>query len=309
MNTVIIDIGNVGVKTGDGKYIPSKVQENSSIFYEKGYNVTINGKNYIVGTGDYETETIKSSKENFYPLLLTALAQSMDIGENAANLVVGLPLSQFTLCSKEIKAKLLEDYRQNVITVDGFKKDIIINDVLVVPEGVGALYGLPQEFHIDDNHVVNLDRTNIIIADIGGLTTNIFEMDNGSITKDLTLDNVGTLHMFTKLKFEIKHDYTDMKLTYDKLDKILSENTFSYFGNSIDATKYIKKLNPIMKTLYDTLKMNYSIEDTQLVLCGGGSKYVYPYILKKITNSLKCDDIFLNAKGFKVIGDNYFKKF
>lgn len=297
MKVLGIDIGNFGVKTNEGLYIPSKVKTFSSIFNENGIYSTYDNKKYIVGTGNYETETRKSNKENFYPLLLTSLAKSLPLTENVVNLSIGLPLNQYNNKKDSLKKDILTKYRQYNINIDNVDRTIIIDDLLIVPEAIGALYGIDTE----------IDINNIVLADIGGLTTNILEVDNGVIKNDLTLD-IGTLQLYNKLNSLLKNDFVDLKLTYDKLDKILIEKTFLYYGETINAEKYINALYPFMNELYNTLKMSYSIENSPLMICGGGAKYFYDLLKNKIKNVEICLDVFANAKGYKIIADEYFKK-
>lgn len=297
MKTLGIDIGNFAVKTSSGFYVQSKIKKGSSIFNESGISVKYKGEEYIVGNGNYETETVKTKKENLYPLIVTAICKSFKEDLITTNIAIGLPLNQYKNMKKELKNNILNNYKNITVEIDGKLKRITINNVVIVPEGIGALYAIPSYYKIDKN--------NVVVADIGGLTTNIFELEDGSIKNDITLD-IGMLQLYNQLYAEIKKDYVDIKLSYDKLDDILTKGYFLYFGENISAEKYIKTLTPQIKEVYNTLKMKYSIESNSVVLLGGGSKHFHPIINKKITHSIAINDVFANANGFKIIGENIF---
>lgn len=297
MKTIGIDIGNFAVKTSEGFYVHSKVKKTSSIFNENGISLIYNNQEYIIGNGNYETETVKIKKDNLYPLILAAIAKSCKEDNILTNVAIGLPLNQYNSMKKELKKTILENYRNLVVRVDKVVKQINVNNVLIVPEGVGAIYSIPKSY--------NIDKDNVVVADIGGLTSNIFEVDEGIIKNDITLD-VGMLQLYNQLYSEIKKDYVDLKLTYDKLDDILTTGIFHYFGENISAKPYIQTLQPLVKDVYNTLKMKYPIESNQVVLVGGGSKHFHPIIKQKIKHAIFIDDVFANATGFKIIAESIF---
>lgn len=298
MKTLGIDIGNFAVKTSSGFYVQSKIKKGCSIFNENGISLKYKNEDFIIGNGNYETETVKTKKENLYPLIITAICKSFKEDMINTNIAIGLPLNQYKNMKKELRNNILENYKNLTVEIDRKIKIVTINNVVIVPEGVGALYAIPSNEKVDKN--------NVVVADIGGLTTNIFELEDGTIKNDLTLD-IGMLQLYNQLYAEIKKDYVDLKLSYDKLEDILVKGYFLYFGEVISAKKYIQILSPSIKEVYNTLKMKYSIESNSVVLLGGGSKHFYPIIHEKIKHSIAIDDVFANANGFKIIGDNVFK--
>lgn len=297
MKTLGIDIGNFAVKTSSGFYVQSKIKKGCSIFNENGISLKYKNEEFIIGNGNYETETVKTKKENLYPLIITAICKSFKEDIINTNIAIGLPLNQYKNMKKELRDNILENYKNLTVEIDRKIKMVTINNVVIVPEGVGALYAIPNDPKIDKN--------NVVVADIGGLTTNIFELEGGTIKNDLTLD-IGMLQLYNQLYAEIKKDYVDLKLSYDKLEDILVKGYFLYFGETISAKKYIQILIPQIKEVYNTLKMKYSIESNSVVLLGGGSKHFHPIIKEKIKHCIAINDIFANANGFKIIGDNVF---
>lgn len=297
MKTLGIDIGNFAVKTSSGFYIHSKIKKASSIFNENGILLEYRNEKYIVGNGNYETETVKIKKDNLYPLMLTAIGESFKEDSIITNIAIGLPLNQYNNMKKDLRKNILEKYRNIIIKIDKKIKEININNVIIVPEGVGALYSIPNTY--------NIDKNNVVVVDIGGLTSNIFEIEEEIIKNDITLD-IGMLQLYNQLYAEIKKDYVDIKLTYDKLDEVLSTGMFFYFGEGISAQPYINALLPLIKDVYNTLKMKYPIESNQVVFTGGGSKHFYPIIKQKIKHAIYIDDIYANALGFQIIGENIF---
>ena len=299
MRIIGIDIGNFGVKTSDGLYISSKIKETSSVYNENGILLEYNNHKYIIGNGKYETETVKSSKENFIPLLIGAIAKSMVHEEEILNIATGLPLIEYGKNNDALRDKILSECRQIEVRIDGIPKKIIIDDVAIVPEGVGALYGIPDH--------VKFDRENVIIVDIGGLTTNIFEVDGGEIKKDTT-KSTGMLHLYNTLQRNLQNEYIDLKLTYDKLTEVMESKKLKYFDKEIDVKKQVEELNEFPAELYEYLKMNYPVENSDVILTGGGAKYFHPFISKKIKGTKLITDIYANAKGYRIIGESIFYK-
>lgn len=299
MKTLGIDIGNFAVKTSTGFYVQSKIKKGSSIFNESGILLKYKNEEFIIGNGNYETETVKTKKENLYPLIITAICNSFKDDIINTNIAIGLPLNQYNNMKKELRKNILDNYKNLNVEIDKKVKMINIHNVVIVPEGVGALYAIPNDCKVD--------KSNIVVADIGGLTTNIFELESGTIKNDITLD-VGMLQLYNQLYAEIKKDFVDLKLSYDKLEDILSKGYFLYFGETISANKYIQTLVPLVKEVYNTLKMKYSIESNSVVLLGGGAKHFYPIIKQKIKHAVLVNDVFANANGFKIIGESVFNQ-
>ena len=86
-----LDVGNYGLKVNSNINVKSLVTEHEKILNE-GITLEMDGKRYIIGDGNFETELNKSNKENFLPLLFTGIALSSKDEFN--QVVVGLPINQ-----------------------------------------------------------------------------------------------------------------------------------------------------------------------------------------------------------------------
>ena len=61
----------------------------------------------------------------------------------------------------------------------------------------------------------------------------------------------------------------------------------------------IKSCNDLFKEIYTELTLNYSINTSSVVFQGGGMDLLNSVLSKKISNIIKIDDLFANAKGYK----------
>ena len=99
-----IDVGNYNTTSSEGVIFESKV---SSINRELRANkIVLEGEEYFVGQGSFDTQYRKAEKETYIKLLYAAMCKSTD--EEHIELALGLPLSQYKT-DKEALRKLIKE--------------------------------------------------------------------------------------------------------------------------------------------------------------------------------------------------------
>lgn len=295
-----VDIGNYSVKTSENAFFLSKVTTDKNLFEEE-MVMQYENNFFIIGQGEFETNLDKSSKEHLMIYLLAAIAYSTEDIDN--QIVLGLPISHYKSSRESLKNKILSN-RINTFSLNGVKRQIIITDIEVFPEGVASYYSLC------DSEKERLKGKDIVIIDIGGRTTDICLLvennDIRRIEKPLTLF-AGMLNVYDDFIKAINEKFILNKEIEDA-EKIL-KNGLEIFGNRKDLTftkpiikKYIDK---ILKELY----VNYPIQTENIIVTGGGSYFLGEALKAYIPNLIVMNNsIFSNAYGFKKVGESLWLK-
>ena len=74
---------------------------------------------------------------------------------------------------------------------------------------------------------------------------------------------------------------------------------FYYKGERQNINFAIKSCNDLFKEIYTELNLNYPINTSAVVFQGGGTDLLDSVLSKKISNIIKIEDLFANAKGYK----------
>lgn len=284
-----VDLGTFGVNTSEGDFFCSKISEGSSFTNEN--KVIYEGKEMQIGEGEFSTDWNKSEKEVTLPLLFTALARSSK--EDFFQVVLGLPIQQYK-GNKEKFKKYIEENRGKTIIYKGARREIIISDVIIAPEGAAAYYNLSS------SQKIKIGNKPLIIIDIGGRTTDICLFVGGKIKKVWTVA-VGMLNIYQDIINYINTKFTEEFKLEDGED-ILKNGLFlrgKYQDNSFIKPILQKHFNSI----YKDLQLNFNTSKGYVLLTGGGSITLQNAFKNRLENLMISDDpIFDNAKGFKKLG-------
>jgi plasmid segregation protein ParM len=295
-----VDVGNYSTKTSEDILFLSKVTSDKTLF-EQATEIEYNSKTYIIGQGEFETDLDKSSKEHLMVYLLTAIAKSTK--DIANQVVIGLPILHFKSNKDKLK-NIIMNNRINTILLNGLRRQIVITDCEVFPEGVGAFYSL------QDEEKDMMSGKDLIIIDIGGRTTDIcllsYENDMRIISKPLTLF-IGMINIYDDFIKAINEKLTLNKELEDA-EKIL-RNGLELFGvkQDLSFTKPVikKYIDKIVKELY----INYPIQTENVIVTGGGSFLLGEALRAYIPNlTMMENSIFANAYGFKRVGESLWLK-
>lgn len=281
-----IDIGNYNVKTSEGVIFKSAVSENLE-YGNKFDKIEIDSKTYYLGTGRLEIDYRKFDKENYIPLLLGAICKSSNSIENKLGL--GLPIKQYNSFKDELIDKLTN--KTYDITYNDTRRRIRITDVQVFPESVAGIIA-----HFNST-LFNVKHKDIVSVDIGGKTTDIALIKNKKVIQSSQV-NVGTIDIYNCIKNSLEAKFFDVKVNLDDIKDYL-ENGFYYKGERQNINFAIKNCNDLFKEIYTELNLNYPINTSAVVFQGGGTDLLNSVLSKKISNIIKIEDLFANARGYK----------
>ena len=271
-----VDLGNFGVNTSEGDFFYSKISEGSSFTDEN--SIIYEGKEFQIGEGEFSTDWNKSEKGNTLPLLFTALARSSK--ENFFQVVLGLPIQQYK-SNKENFKNYIEENRGKTIIYKGIRRDIIISDVIIAPEGAAAYYNLSTE---QKNIIGNKP---LIICDIGGRTTDICLFENGKIIKVWTVAT-GMLNIYQDVISYINTTYTE-EFKLEDGEVILKEGLFLR-GNQQDISFIKPILQKHFNSIYKDLQLNFNTSKGYVLLTGGGSITLRKAFKNRLENLIISDD-------------------
>ena len=286
-----VDLGNFSVKTSEKFSFISKMKEGVS-FTERN-NFILEGINYSIGEGEFSTDWNKSRKENLIPMLFYSIAKCSKDSIN--KVVIGLPIQQYKK-EKESLKRLIQGNRLKEITMDGERRNILIEDIEIAPEGAAAYYNLS----LDMKNIIS--NRQLMIIDVGGRTTDICLFKNRSIA-DVKTVPIGMLNIYQEIVDHINSEYVESFILEDG-EQILKEGLLingEYKDINFIKPILIKNFNSIWKEVQ--LKFNTSAG--YILLTGGGSEVLKKAFKNRLGNNLLISDnpLFDNAIGFKKVGE------
>ena len=274
-----VDIGNYATKSSKDYIFPSKCSTIGNII--KNSSITIDKDTFYIGEGSFDTEYRKTKKEFLRHLFLYSIALS---NEQCVKAVVGLPLSQYRE-DKEALKNLLLSRRVNDIYYNNIPKKIMIDDVEVYPEGLGAISGTDYEG---------------IIIDIGGRTTDVCQVIGGKVHNPYSLPR-GTMNLYSEFIKVLNSKGLDLKM--DDADRILKKG-LRIDGEPVDINPAIEVFKQYVSELVNTLQLEYSLRTQEVLLIGGGCQLLYQAIKNRIPSARMINNpVFANAYGFKRVGE------
>lgn len=283
-----VDLGNWNVNTSEGYIFPARYTLVENLLGANGDVLEYEGTKYYMREGKLENNYDKANKETNIILFLYALALQND---KYFKVVVGLPALTYKTSRDTFKENLLENKVYH-LKLNGIDKTIIIEDLIVFPEGAGAYYSLNQR------------PKNSVIIDIGGGTTNIVSFKNGKLDKCTTLGK-GMIELYNNVREYLNSTYT-LKLELEDIEVIMREG-LRVDGDEISFAFIKPIIDSFVNDLMNELR-NYPIRTSKVLLTGGGSKLLKGP-LSKIPGLEVIDDyLFSNAKGFKKVGETKWKE-
>lgn len=278
-----VDLGNWNVKTSEGDIFPSRYTVIENILGATGDVLEYEGIKYYIKEGKLENNYDKANKETNIILFLYSLA----IQKNSYfKVVVGLPVLAYKNSKETFRDKLMENKIYKLI-LNGKEKTIVIEDVIVFPEGAGAYFNIPNR------------AKNAVIIDIGGGTTNIVSFKNGKLDKCTTIAK-GMIELYNRIRDYLNSKYT-LKLELEDIESLLKE------GLKVDGQEvkwsFIKSITDnFISDLMNELR-NFEIRTSTVYLTGGGTKLLKAPLKNKIPGLVLVEDyLFANARGFRNVG-------
>ena len=293
--TIGIDLGNFNVKTSN-KVLFRATYTTEAEGYVTGTEKTIefDDETYYIEKGEFDLKTKKSSKETL-PLFLYALAQATKKTTKEVNVVLGIPVDQLK-DKEEMQSRFKKEF---TFKVNGQTRNIKVRNVLCFPECVGASFAIAD----------NVPKFEYVLLDLGGLISNIALFQDGKHVKSGSIPS-GTLSLISSITKEINKEH-GLNKTPTQMFRYLVNNHLETVNGKIDLEPYRKKFFiPYVKNVFTKLENEYEGLTTPIYVLGGGLEMLKPYIIEYLKKDPRFkmspfnDAIFLNALGFKVIGDN-----
>lgn len=280
----------------------TKVQkvENFGVDVEKNtFLVEYNGENYLigdmVGENKLNFDLTKKSIEHKLAIYVAIAKVLKKVESNKVKIAIGAPLNIYK------NAKLKEEYREYIFNNRHINlkvnKEIInfeIDDVLVLPEGIGPIYMSMAEF-----------KAKVTIVDIGGLNTNICRFNN--LVPDINtmlVANKGGNILKSKIADALTERYGVIIYNAD-VEEILKDNGIVYLNGKPqnDSKGLIEKI--MKEHLLDIVNFAKQNEldilstNGKVVFTGGGSLLLKEIIQKTYSHAKFSNDAqFSNVLAF-----------
>jgi len=283
-----VDIGYGYTKNSSNVKFASKYTTNKSLMKDNSIRLSYNNEEYTIGEGELTVAMNKIGNLSTKLLLLTSLGI---LDTKCFNVVVGLPVAQFHKYKDELKEELL---KEKVIQFElyGIKKQIIIDDVLVFPQCLGAYYTLD-----------NIDLTKeYLLVDIGTRTVDVISLYNNKIIKYSTILE-GTISMYSDLIHAINTNY-DTNFQVEDAERILKNGLF--INNEKQDLQFANDIiEAHAQNIYKELELNYNPSSKMLLLTGGGA-FIYRDVINHYYSHARMikDAQFANSIGFRKVGES-----
>ena len=286
-----VDLGNFSVKTSEKVCFLSKISEIDNFTGDN--KIIFNGKTLFVGEGEFNTDWNKSRKDITIPLLFSAIYKSSN--DNINKIVVGLPINQYKSHKAELK-ELIENNKCATIN----NRQLIIDEIEIAPEGAASYYNLSQL------NIQKIGNNQLIIVDLGGLTTDITLFINNKIANVLTVP-VGMLKIYQDVITYINTNYTQ-NLVLEDAEFIIKDGLILR-GKKIDVSFISCILKRHFDSLYKELQLKFNVDKGYVYLTGGGSLLLQYAFKNRLNNVIVSDDcLFDNSIGFKRVGESLWQE-
>lgn len=286
-----VDMGNYNIKTSDNVIFQATYScESNKNDLTSEEILTYNGKTYYIGSGQFDTELNKSTKDTL-PLFLYALGKSTDA--NVIKVVLGLPVNQFTESNKE---RMIKKFTGKFnFKLNGEERTIHVPEVKVFMEGVGAYYSIS-----------GADDKEIILVDIGGRTTNFAHFYRGKHKQSSSIAS-GVFNVLDNVKDKLNEDY-GLDLDRERAADIIKDMYLEVDEKQVDLSFVTNIKQEVIDSIINELKLNYPTKLATPVLIGGGSELIYKQFVQKMRASTLNNPVFANAQGFKEVADIVFSE-
>lgn len=290
MDITVIDLGNYNVKgiNLEGKKISFK--SNVSRDYEAypdGFNyINIDGEYTFFEKGNFSKEYIKTKKDYIAQLLyaISKLNEDKDLIET--NLTLLLPIAEMEHNKKYVEDLRGKEFNFTVKTSKKSIKKIKIKDLFVVPEGYASYFTLEDA----------IKKSNVLILDIGGRTTNLVAMDNGK-PQVLNTYKIGVLDFYLKLK----NVNADKEYKLEDIEKAINKGDIKVSRKHLAAFT-----NDIINEVSINVNLNHY---NNVIFTGGGSLIIEDVIKENLPKQciLAKEPLYTNIKGSLIAAKEIWK--
>lgn len=258
----VVDLGNYNVKAMNSLEVKSIFKSNISRDFES-YpdafkHIKIDGEYTYFEKGPFSMEYIKTKKDYTAQLMYSIASLNEDVDEIKTNITLLLPISEIQEKNKYIDGIKGKTFDCSVKLKTKRNKKIIIEDVMVLPEGYVIYFKLGEKYK----------TSSVVIVDIGGRTTNLVAMVNGE-PKVLKTLKIGALDFYAK----IRELHADKEYNLEDIERLINE------GKIVVTDKQIAQF---ANDILNQIKQHIKLEHYEYVLFAGGGALIIEKIIRDI---------------------------
>lgn len=312
VGTPISDFGRVATVTSTAELLDTLAITYNGQKYYLGHNAIVNTRNGRINLRQNKAEN-QDNKIKFMTSL--ALLTEMDQTELNVIVVTGLPVLEYNNQKEELYNMMYNHGQPFIFDMHyGSKivnKKITVKEVKIISQGEGAFYDfiLDNEGKIKNEKAADVQGT-VMVVDPGYKTTDIVTMENGRYIETLSDQfnkGVSQIHQevlrLIMLRHNIKKELKDMD-DIVRTGRLFHNKTEYNVQNIIDEAA-----EPFATDIVDNLinLSNDSLGSMQrVILTGGGSNIIFPYIKKQLDGIIEVDIMedseFCNTSGYYKYG-------
>ena len=252
------------------------------------------GKYYVVGSGRQPLQKDKTQTEDYYLLTLAAIAKELEY-RNAGtvadvHLAAGLPLTSFGRDKKAFRQYLLRDSKPLDFRYEGRPYRITIKGVQLFPQGYSAVIWQPEL----------LEQPSVIVADIGGWTVDLMEVDNqvpnAATCRSLEL---GVIRCLNEISEQLRRTL-GLSLTNTQIESVLRGATSSLSREVRELIqKEAERYTARLLSAIQECGMDYRA--MPMVVLGGGASILARHVSPRagLCGLFTLEDDKRNAQGFQ----------
>lgn len=232
----------------------------------------IDNVKFMPEMGVFENNLYKYEKKNFVNMMKYAIGKAAKSGN--VKVITSIPAIQYNAFKDEMKNAIMNNNKISIV-VDGEEKNIIIEEVGILPEGYSIFKTTPKDFLV-------LGAKTIII-DIGGGTTELIFIDeNGKFLYGDSI-SVGLLDLFDRIQIDIQCKSKKL-LSIEDIRKFVDKKFTPIGLENYDFTDIVDKfaielLNLIRGKASD-------IDQQNIIVVGGGAKILQKEFKKDLKQAL-----------------------
>ena len=258
----VVDLGNYNVKGMNSLTAKTIFKSNISRDFES-YpdafkHIKIDGEYTYFEKGPFSMEYIKTKKDYTAQLMYSIASLNEEVDEIKTNLTLLLPISEIQEKNKYIDGIKGKTFDCSVKLKTKRSKKIIIEDVMVLPEGYVIYFKLGEKYK----------TSSIVIIDIGGRTTNLVAMVNGE-PKVLKTLKIGVLDFYAK----IRELHADKEYNLEDIERLIKER-------KIVITD--KQIAQFANDILNQIKQHIKLEHYEHVLFAGGGALIIEKLILSI---------------------------
>jgi len=251
-----------------------------------------NDKYYSIGTNRFPATFDKSADNRFFILTLAAIAHNLKVNSiNEGNVIlsIGLPISSYGTLKGKFKQYFI---RQNIrFAYEGITFKISIVDCEVYPQGYSAILSSANEYK----------QIDAVCIDIGGYTTDIFEIEKGLKLNIATARsyNNGIIKLFKDIQQELLKQ--NIMINENQIENVIRKNAPLFFNEDI-INIINQKAEQYTNNLLGEINESFEIKVNPIIFIGGGSCLLRKYIesSSKVGYTEFLDE-YSNCRGYEIL--------